>query len=169
MAVSRGRKKLTDDVIRRMREMRRSGCTYAAIADAFEVSDGTVMNYLHDMRHDVRIPLEKILRMKPMRESGMSLAKIGAALGVSDSSVDYWLKKMEREAGCTDSTAADHLREDAKMVSSSRNQLCWRCARSAAGKDGQCSWDARLQPVEGWTVDKDGFVVSCPEFEEARR
>lgn len=169
MAVSRGRKKLTDDVIRRMREMRGSGCTYAEIADAFEVSDGTVMNYLRDMRHDVRIPLEKRLQMRPMRESGMSLAKIGAALGVSDSSVDYWLKKMEREAECTDSTAADHLREAAKMISSSRNQLCWSCARSAAGKDKQCSWDAGLQPVEGWTVDKDGFVVSCPEFEGAER
>ena len=169
MAVSRARKKLTDDVIRRMREMRGRGCTYAEIADAFEVSDGTVMNYLRYMRHDVRIPLEKRLRMKPMRESGMSLAKIGAALGVSDSSVYYWLKKMEREVGCADSTAADHLREDAKMVSSSRNQLCWRCARSAAGKDKQCSWDARLEPVEGWTVDTDGFVVRCPEFEGAKR
>lgn len=36
----------------------------------------------------------------------------------------------------------------------------------AGGKDRQCSWDARLEPVEGWTIDKDGFVVDCPEFEE---
>lgn len=54
--------------------------------------------------------------------------------------------------------------------------LCWYCDRPGTGS---CSWDRKLQPVEGWTAkeriyhmkhknDITYHVVECPEFIEGR-
>lgn len=51
--------------------------------------------------------------------------------------------------------------------------LCWRCAKSV---NNGCSWSARFEPVQGWTVVQtkiacadhtaDSYrVIDCPEFE----
>lgn len=55
-----------------------------------------------------------------------------------------------------------------------RETLCWRCTRPGTGT---CSWDKRLEPVEGWTAEEHRFresdgsttvswcVLDCPLYD----
>ena len=146
----RGRSGISDEALQRARELEAQGYKRAEITRMTGISGETLRKYL-GARGRKTVSSEQIARMHELRARGWSRSRIA------------------REVGCADVTVADHLGGYRKMDAPSRQQLCWSCARSAAGKDRQCSWDARLQPVDGLTIDKDGFVVSCPEFEEAKR
>lgn len=146
----RGRSGISDEALQRARELEAQGYKRAEITRVTGISGETLRKYL-GARGRKTMSREQIARMHELRARGWSRSRIA------------------REVGCADVTVADHLGGYGKMDAPSRQQLCWSCARSAAGKDRQCAWDAKLEPVEGWTVDKDGFVVSCPEFEEGKR
>ena len=107
---------------------------------------------------------DALQRARELEAKGCSRAEITRVTGMCSQTLRKYLGQRGRKT-----VSGDHLRDAAKMMVPGSRQLCWSCARSAAGKDKQCSWDARLEPVEGWTLDKDGFVVACPEFEEAKR
>lgn len=146
---ARGRPGISAALQRRARELEAKGCSRAEITRVTGMCSQTLRKYL-GARGRKTVSSEQIARMHELRARGWSRSRIA------------------REVGCAAVTVADHLGGYRKMDAPSRQQLCWSCARSAAGKDRQCSWDARLEPVEGWTIDKDGFVVRCPEFEEAK-
>ena len=119
------------------------------------------------MRH---VSAEALRRARELEARGHTREETVRITGISRPTLIRHLGKYERKTVSSEQTGrSDHLRDTTKMVAPYHQQLCWRCARSAAGKDRQCSWDAKLQPVEGWAVDEAGFVVSCPEFEEAKR
>ena len=146
---ARGRPGISGDALQRARELEAKGCSRAEITRMTGMCSQTLRKYL-GQRGRKTVSSKQIARMHELRARGWSRSRIA------------------REVGCAAVTVADHLGGYRKMDAPSRQQLCWSCARSAAGKDRQCSWDAKLQPVEGWAVDEAGFVVSCPEFEEAR-
>ena len=117
---------------------------------------------------------DKALRWaRELEDHGYTRRETVRLTGISRPTLIRYLGKYVRKTTSDEQTGRssvkNHLRDTAKIIAPYHQQLCWACARSAAGKDKQCSWDAKLQPVEGWTVDKDGFVVSCPEFEEDKR
>ena len=147
---ARGRPGISGDALQRARELEAKGCSRAEITRVTGMCSQTLRKYLGARGRKTMIS-EQIARMHELRSRVWSRSRIA------------------REVGCADVTVADHLRDATKMMVPGSRPLCWTCARSAAGKDRQCSWDARLEPVEGWTVDKDGFVVRCPEFEEGKR
>lgn len=120
----------------------------------------TVANhkYLVSVRGRPCISDDALQRARELEKNGCSRAEITRVTGMCSATLCKYMGKRVRKPKS----------DTAKMIAPYHQQLCWSCARSAAGKDRQCSWDARLEPVEGWTVDKDGFVVRCPEFEEAR-
>ena len=149
-----GRNKVPEHMIVRMLEMCGQGYTYGQIAQALYLGTDTVCKYLSGQHHVRRVSDVQRRRIRELRENGWTMRAIALEIGMSVSSVEYWLRKRIKRAG---------------KYRFSKEQLCWACARSAAGKDRQGAWDARLQPVEGWVLDEDGFVVSCPEFEEAER
>lgn len=105
---------------------------------------------------------DALQRARELEAKGCSRAEITRVTGMCSQT----LRKYLGQRGGRKTVSGDHLRDAAKMMVPGSRQLCWSCARSAAGKDRQCSWDAKLEPVEGWTVDEAGFVVSCPEFLE---
>ena len=118
------------------------------------------------MRH---VSAEALRRARELEARGHTREETVRITGISRPTLIRHLGRYERKTVSSEQTGrSDHLRDAAKMVVPGSRQLCWSCARSAAGKDRQCSWDAKLEPVEGWTMDKDGFVVECPEFEEAK-
>lgn len=150
LGAARGHSGISDEALQHARELEARGYKRVDITRITGISGETLRKYL-GKRERKTMSREQIARMHELRAKGWSRSRIA------------------REVGCAGVTVAEHLCGYRKMDAPSRQQLCWSCARSAAGKDKQCSWDARLEPVEGWTVDKDGFVVRCPEFEEAER
>lgn len=142
-----GNGRISDDTLRRVRELDAAGHSRADITRITGVCAATLRRYLGRSARG-RMSSRQVQRMRELSEIGWSISRIA------------------REVGCSDKTVSDHLPGYRRMDNLGKEQLCWACARSAAGKDKQCSWDARLEPVDGWTLDKDGFVVSCPEFEE---
>lgn len=143
---SKNWKCISQDAIKKAKELESKGVERREIGRITGMSASSIRKYLGKKK---RSPITKheVARMYKLRRLGYSYEKIGRILGINDR------------------TVYKHIC-DGGNVKEQTQQLCWTCARSAAGKDKQCSWDARLQPVEGWTVDEAGFVVSCPEFEE---
>ena len=146
---ARGNGRISDDTLRRVRELDAAGHSRSDITRITGISSATLRRYLGRCTRR-KMSSRQVQRMRELSEIGWSISRIA------------------REVGCSDKTVSDHLPGYRRMDNLGKEQLCWSCARSAAGKDKQCSWDARLEPVKGWTVDKDGFVVRCPEFEEAK-
>lgn len=112
------------------------------------------------MRH---VSDEALRWARDLEDNGHTRRETVRLTGISRPTLIRHLGKYVRKTTSEEQTR--RLRDTAKMIAPYHQQLCWSCARSAASKDKQCSWDARLEPVEGWTLDKDGFVVRCPEFE----
>lgn len=147
---ARGNGRISADTLRRVRELDAAGHSRSDITRITGISSATLRRYLGRCARKT-MSRAQIERMRELSEKGWSISRIA------------------REVGCSDKTVSDHLPGYRRMGNPGKEQLCWACARSAAGKDRQCAWDARLQPVEGWVLDEDGFVVSCPEFEEVKR
>ena len=188
-------RRVNEDTVRMVREMRAQGLSDREISRRMRIGGHTIVKYLGAVRGRSGISADELRRARELDAQGIKRCEITRITGISGETLRKYLgkrgrktmsgeqiarmhelhalgwsnAKIAREIGCTDCTVADHLRGYRRMDAPSRQQLCWSCARSAAGKDRQCSWDAKLQPVEGWAVDEAGFVVSCPEFEEAKR
>ena len=45
-----------------------------------------------------------------------------------------------------------------------KNTLCWSCTRPGTSS---CSWDAKLEPVEGWTAIRTQVLLSTNVFGES--
>ena len=173
--------------------MRDDGLSNAEIAEKTGRKESTVARYIGS---DVRITKieDMIDKASKLEEKHVPRSKICELTGLSYSTLRKYLGRKEiqrvtnqdaktikrmgekgwsksriaRELGFSRKTIAEQLEQMSVEDEPDVMQLCWSCTRSAAKRHNQCSWDARLEPVEGWTVGKDGFVVSCPEFEEAR-
>ena len=46
-----------------------------------------------------------------------------------------------------------------------KEQLCVNCNTPSP----TCTWKYNLTPVEGWETDEDGYVKTCPLYEENTR
>lgn len=183
-----------EEQVRLMAKMRDDGLSNAEIAEKTGRKESTVAKYIGS---DVTITkIEAMIgKASKLEEKRVTRSKICELTGLSCSTLRKYLGKKEiqrvtkqdakmikkmgeegwsksriaRELGFSRKTIAEQLEKMSVEDEPDVMQLCWSCARCATKRSKQCSWDARLEPVEGWTLDKDGFVVSCPEFEEGER
>ncbi len=93
----KGRRKVTPEILERMKSLREKGMSYNKIADKLGLSVMTVYNHLKKAPKGRRKVTPEILeRMKSLREKGMSYNKIADKLGLSVMTVYTHLKKEEK-------------------------------------------------------------------------
>lgn len=97
---------LPTEVIRQMRDMRRSGAPIREIAERFGVSSNTAGRHVRDVSVPGRggtraTPQETIDRMVSMARDGMSVSGIAEATGASASTVSRYTRDVRGELGQT--------------------------------------------------------------------